>query len=92
MTTDNGTVCGEWKRLRGEMGYSMGEMAELLGIYKGTYQGYESGRRPAPAELTNQMHYWQQQGVIFLAGMAGRIDEQIKKDGGIVPNVAEVWE
>ena len=42
------TVC---RRIRLEMGYSIGEFAELLGISKGTYQGYDMGTRKVPEHI-----------------------------------------
>jgi DNA-binding XRE family transcriptional regulator len=75
------TVCGELRALRVEMGYSMGEMAQLLSIPKATYQGYETGRRPMPAGFINRIRDWQQIDMEFMAGMNKRIDEHLALDG-----------
>lgn len=75
------TVCGALKALRLEMGYSIGEMAQLLGIHKATYQGYETGRRQAPKGLIGRVREWQRRDREFMAGMTGRIDARLEVEG-----------
>lgn len=77
----NKTVCGELRALRLEMGYSLGEMAQLLNIHKATYQGYEAGRRAMPAGFINRVREWQQLDLEFMAGIAERVDTQLAADG-----------
>jgi hypothetical protein len=79
--TTTKTVCGELRGLRLEMKYSIGEMAQLLGIPKGTYQGYETGRRPMPAGFINRVREWRQIDLDFFTGMDGRIEQQLLLDG-----------
>jgi predicted transcriptional regulator len=76
------TVCGELKALRLEMGYSIGDMAQLLNVHRGTYQGYETGRRAMPAGFINRVRDWQQIDLDFMAGMDQRIEQQLLIDGG----------
>ena len=39
------------REIRAEMGFSIGTMAEDLGLKKATYQGYETGRRAVPRQV-----------------------------------------
>jgi predicted transcriptional regulator len=71
----------ELKALRLEMEFSLGEMAALLHIPKGTYQGYETGRRAMPAGFINRIREWQQQDLEFMAGIAARVDERLRVEG-----------
>lgn len=69
------------KELRLEMKFSMGEMAAILNVPKGTYQGYETGRRPVPAGFINRIREWQQQDLVFMAGIASRVDVRLQVEG-----------
>ena len=71
----------ELKALRLEMKFSIGEMAAVMNVPKGTYQGYETGRRPMPAGFINRVWDWQQQDLEFMAGLPARIDAQLALDG-----------
>ena len=65
------------REIRAEMGFSIGTMAEDVGLKKATYQGYETGRRAVPRQvmlaaersLASDREYWR--------GMDGRLDEAI---------------
>lgn len=39
------------KAIREQFGWSYAEMAELLGLCRSTYQGYETGRRATPPHI-----------------------------------------
>ena len=85
------TVCAELRALRLEMKYSLAEMAQLLGIAKATYQGYESGRRAMPAGFINRVREWQQIDLDFAAGTNGRVDARLAAEGfgnGIPSDIA----
>lgn len=71
----------ELKALRDEMGFSLGEMAAVLNVPKATYQGYESGRRAMPAGFINRVRDWQQQDLVFMSGIADRVDERLAVEG-----------
>jgi transcriptional regulator with XRE-family HTH domain len=71
----------ELKALRLEMKFSIGEMAAVMNVPKGTYQGYETGRRSMPAGFINRVREWQQQDLDFMAGLPARIDAQLALDG-----------
>lgn len=43
------------RKLRLKMGYSLQDMADILGIKKSTLQGYDEGRRACPYEIICQM-------------------------------------
>ena len=81
----------ELKALRLEMMFIMGEMAAVLNIPKGTYQGYETGRRPLPAGFINRIREWQQQDQAFMAGIGERVDERLQVEGfgGGIPSQIE---
>jgi transcriptional regulator with XRE-family HTH domain len=42
------------KAIRESFGWSYSEMAELLGLKRATYQGYETGRRATPPHVLKQ--------------------------------------
>ncbi|MEI7815569.1 MAG: helix-turn-helix transcriptional regulator [Desulfuromonadales bacterium] len=71
----------ELKALRLEIKFSIGEMAAVMGVSKGTYQGYETGRRPMPSGFINRVRDWQQQDMEFMAGLPARIDAQLALEG-----------
>jgi transcriptional regulator with XRE-family HTH domain len=71
----------ELRLLRIELRLSMGEMAAILAVPKGTYQGYETGRRPLPAGFINRVREWQQQDLEFMAGIGERVDERLQVEG-----------
>ena len=39
------------KQIREELKYSLEDMAQIIGTKKGTYQGYEIGRRTTPPHI-----------------------------------------
>ena len=86
------SVCAQIESLRHKMGYSIGEMAEILGMGKPTYQGYESGRRAAPDGLIDQMKHHLDIARQHTREMPKRIDAAIKKlhPHGIMSDV-EPW-
>lgn len=43
------------RKLRLKMGYSLQDMADILGIKKSTLQGYDEGRRACPVDILSQM-------------------------------------
>lgn len=71
----------ELKALRLELKFSIGEMAAIMRVPKGTYQGYETGRRPMPAGFINRVREWQQQDLEFMAGIPARVDAQLVLEG-----------
>lgn len=71
----------ELRALRVEIGFSIAEMAELQGLKKATYQGYETGRRKMPAGFINSIRDWQQQDLVFMSGVGERVDAQLVLDG-----------
>lgn len=71
----------ELRALRLEMKFSIGEMAAILNVPKGTYHGYETGRRPMPDGFINRVRDWQQQDLEFMAGLPARVDAQLAVDG-----------
>jgi transcriptional regulator with XRE-family HTH domain len=79
----------ELRSLRLEMGYSMADMAALMGIKKPTYQGYETGRREMPAGFINRAREWQQIDMEFMAGIPVRVDQH--QTGTILSAGVEDW-
>lgn len=71
----------ELQALRLELKFSIAEMAELKGLKKSTYQGYESGRRSMPEGFVNSIREWRRRDLEFMAGLPARVDERILLDG-----------
>lgn len=85
-------VHAELRSLRVELGYSQRELARLLDIPYATYQGYETGRRQMPAGFINRVREWQQIDLEFMAGLAARVDERVRRefpDGFMSEGVSE---
>jgi transcriptional regulator with XRE-family HTH domain len=74
------------RKIRLAMRYSIAEFAELLGLKKATYQGYESGRRPLPKEVLKNAQAAQKREVKFFKGLPARVDSALK--GKPTPNEA----
>jgi transcriptional regulator with XRE-family HTH domain len=74
------------RKIRLRMGYSVAEFAELLGLLKPTYQGYESGRRPMPATLLKQAQDAEKREKKFFKDLPKRVDKALAGKG--VPNEA----
>jgi transcriptional regulator with XRE-family HTH domain len=72
------TVCRE---LRLKMGYSIGDMAQILGISKATYQGYDQGTRTPPQEVIKAMDGALERDRNFFARYAagGAFDQEIDR-------------
>jgi predicted transcriptional regulator len=80
-------VCSELRQLRMDMGYSLGEMAELLKVPKATYQCYENGRRTMPPGFINRVREWQQIDLDFFAGLNERVDARVEAEfDGVIPS------
>lgn len=78
------------RTIRVEMGYSMQEFAELLGLKKSTYQGYESGRRPTPSHVMRAARDAQSRERRFFRDLPKRVDAAL--NGRPVPNDARSGE
>lgn len=63
-------------------GYSIGDMALILGIPKSTYQCYEDGRRAPPPSLQATMEQVEQNDKEFFARYlpGGEYDQQLKRE------------
>lgn len=51
--------------LREKMGYSIGEMALILGLKKSTYQGYDQGTRTPPDSVVSACIEAYQREIVF---------------------------
>ena len=77
------------KEIREELGFSFRDMADTLYLTKATYQGYETGRRPAPREVLASALQSLRRNKAFWRNLPKRVDDhQI----GNVPNEAEAME
>lgn len=88
------SVCAQIESLRHKMGYSIGEMAAILGMEKPTYQGYESGRRVAPYGLIEQMKHHLDIARQHSKEMPRRVDAAIKKHHphGVISDALDGWD
>ena len=82
------------KLLRTEIGYSIGEMAQCLGISKATYQGYDSGRRKAPESIAMEMIRIRDIDKEFMAGLPARVEKRLDKEfpRGFLSEAGESWD
>ena len=93
-TVKTKTVCAQIESLRHKMGYSIGEMAAILGMEKPTYQGYESGRRSAPDGMVDHMKHHLDIARQHSKEMPKRVDAAIKKmhPHGIIGEASDGWD
>jgi len=91
---DTKSVCAKIESLRHKMGYSIGEMAAILGMEKPTFQGYESGRRAAPDGLIEQMKHHLDIARQHTKEMPKRVDAAIKRlhPNGIISDASDGWD
>lgn len=67
------------RQIRIEMGYSIQEMADALGLKKATYQCYEECRRRDPEGLHALMLYLQEIDRRFMAELPGKLEVKVAK-------------
>ena len=93
-TVKTKSVCAQIESLRHKMGYSISEMAAILGMEKPTYQGYESGRRAAPDGLIDKMKYHLNIARQHSKEMRKRVDAAIKElhPHGIIGEASDSWD
>jgi transcriptional regulator with XRE-family HTH domain len=72
------TPAKELKAIRKEVKLSMQNFAAILKTKKATYQGYESGRRPAPTGIIDEARAQLQRTRKYWAEMDKRMDEELK--------------
>jgi len=66
------------KKIREEVGLSIGDMATVIGLKKATYQCYENKTRNYPANVMQRAEAQLQRTREFWAGMDQRIDSRLK--------------
>lgn len=74
------------REIRLRLKLSVAEFAELLGLEKSTYQGYETGRRKTPPDVLRTAREAEKINNKFFKEMPKRIDKALAGKG--VPNVA----
>lgn len=74
----------ELKSIREQMGFSIGTMAEDLGLHKATYQGYETGRRECPAHVLQSARDSLERDMAFWSSIPQSVDSHLH--GGRCPN------
>lgn len=77
------------RKIRHAMRYSIAEFAELLGLKKPTYQGYDEGSRPTPKHVLKNAQEAQKREVKFFTELPQRVDENLPPGG--CPNAAQGW-
>lgn len=77
-TKNDKNVCRE---TRLSMGYSIAVMAQLLGIGKSTYQGYDQGTRSVPPEIVTAVKEAQAKEQAFFSRYqpGGEFDQQLNE-------------
>jgi len=80
------------REIRLRLKLSVAEFAELLGLEKSTYQGYESRRRKTPPDMILKAQEAERLNTKFFKELPKRIDKALGGRG--VPNVARnvPWE
>ncbi len=70
------------RKLRLKMGYSLQDMADILGIKKATLQGYDEGRRACPVEIISQMQSAYERELKFWSRYkpGGEFDQSVSKE------------
>lgn len=68
------------RAIRLELGFSIGEMAESLGLQKATYQGYDNGTRKTPDGIYQQAVALQKSVNDFMAEAPQRIDARLNQE------------
>jgi transcriptional regulator with XRE-family HTH domain len=80
----------EIRKIREHLRYSYQEMADELKLLKATYQGYDTGDRPTPADVLAKAQEARVRVDAFMAGLGDRVIANLK--GGICPNEARAGE
>jgi transcriptional regulator with XRE-family HTH domain len=63
-----------------EMGFSLRDMSQILGLKKSTYQGYTTGRRAVPRQVMLEAEIAMERNRDFWRGLPDRVDSRIKDD------------
>jgi predicted transcriptional regulator len=82
----------ELKYMRLKMGLDLASMAAVLSMPYRTYQDYEYGKREIPERVALKAEQAYEKDREFMAGIAARVDARVDASGGVVPNIAEVWQ
>ncbi len=89
----------ELVRLREEMHLDMVSMAAILvspkypkGMPYRTLQDYAAGKRGIPKDVADLVRQKHNQDREFMAGIGTRVDNELRKKGGLVPNLVVGWD
>lgn len=69
--------------VREELKFAPRDMYRTLGIPRRTYQDYESGKRRIPESVAQKAIAELKWNRAFLAGIAGRVDEGLEREGWV---------